>query len=241
MKQYKPNYTAKKAGTIIKKILTQTTFAMYNKAIDTMLDSFMEIEDQDLLINTVHAEVRAGYYDIFSDFATEIINFIGNYLSFGVNPSVRDEIRRILEQTANFTADKIKDLLMVILMGVSPENKGDLKTLKELAKEIKNIIFVHVMNRLITIVRYVLFATYASVVETTQKELYVAWMPILHQSFKHPVCKTRRTLFRNIPFTEVQKLYLENEREYKDKQLFEEGYTFLAPHFLCDGMFLARR
>ncbi len=238
MRQYKPNFTANKAVQKIRKILQDTTNDMYKEAMDYLLDNIIDTEDYSLIINNAYTDILSKYFVILSGFATELIDFIGDYLSFGVSANLHDELVKILDQTALFTATKFKDLLIVHLTGKLDDG---LATLKSIAKEFRNVIFVHVMNRLITVFRYVLFATYASVVETTQKELIVVWAPVLNKHFKHKVCKTRSRLFRAVPFKKIQELYLENKSTFNGKELFEEGYTFLTPHFLCDGMFLARR
>ena len=242
MRQYKPNFTAKKAQKIIFKIVKQTTNAMYKDTFDIVLDNFFELEEENALITTVHSQVRENLFNILSDFTTEIIEFVGNYLSFGISPEIKDNLINIANQTAIYTANKIRDMLQISFLTAKAEDKKDkLEVLKNFKKELENVIFIHVSNRLLVIIRHVLFMTYISIIESTKKKLYVDWLPVLHGEFKHPICKNRKKIFRAIDFEIVMNLYFENARKYKDKALFEEGYTFLAPHYLCDGMFLARR
>ena len=242
MKQYKPNFTAKKAKQLIFKMIKKTTNAMYKDTFDIVLENFLEVDDETALLMVIHSQVHEQYSNELSDFITEIIEFVGSYLSFGVSSEIKDNLINIANQTAVFTANKVKDMLQMQFITTNTENKNDkLEVLKKFKKELENVIYIHVTNRLLVIIRHVLFMTYIAIVENTKKKLYVDWLPVLHDEFKHPICKERKKLFKATDFEIVMNLYFDNAQKYKNKPLFEEGYTFLAPHYLCDGMFLARR
>ena len=98
MRQYKPNFTAKKAQKIIFKIVKQTTNAMYKDTFDIVLDNFFEFKEENALITTVHSQVRENLFNILSDFTTEIIEFVGNYLSFGISPEIKDNLINKIEE-----------------------------------------------------------------------------------------------------------------------------------------------
>jgi len=211
MKKFKPKYTEK---TAIKKIRD----ILFTLSADAVKYTQMKINTYE--IDSIdYNEIILGYVDW-------IIEFVTQYT--GVQPigDMFDQIDGLTESSVQFANEMMKNSLKQL----QPEQYDD---------SINYLVYACLVEKMLVLLRYLLFEAYCTL--SRMYEVHVDWLPVFTDEFGEPVCIERAKLFSDMDMEIVYNIYRENIKEYDGIKLYEDGFTFLMSHELCQGIFLIRR
>jgi len=211
MKKFKPKYTEK---TAIKKIRD----ILFTLSADAVKYTQMKINTYE--IDSIdYNEIILGYVDW-------IIEFVTQYT--GVQPigDMFDQTDGLTDSSVHFANEMMKNSLKQL----QPEQYDD---------SINYLVYACLVAKMLVLLRYLLFEAYCTL--SRMYEVHVDWLPVFTDEFGEPVCIERAKLFNDMDMEIVYNIYRENMKEYDGIKLYEDGFTFLMPHELCQGIFLIRR